>query len=151
MTTSTGLPFLWSRFRNCRGFRRTRSIVPAQMSAMFHPVDVNPGACREPTPRIPDPLHHPGPTKWYCCPEISPFRRYNGGDETTESAKNENSTACAVKHDARFQVQEREQLQRFCVAVPLSPCNYIRFLGRKLVRAIERAMEKLVKTLESFI
>lgn len=61
MIMSSGLLLLSFAFLTAAATRGTRSIVRAQMSAMFHLVDVNPGACRGPTPRIPDPLHHPGP------------------------------------------------------------------------------------------
>lgn len=53
------------------------AFVPAQMSAMFHPVDANPGACRGPTPGDPRSSPSPRPRQMILLPEISPFRRYD--------------------------------------------------------------------------
>lgn len=71
-TRVTRPPSVWGCHRDERG---TSSIVPAQMSAMFHPVDANPGACRGPTPG--DPRSSPSPRQMILLPEISPFRRYD--------------------------------------------------------------------------
>lgn len=76
--TRPGLLFPPLRFRGChRDERGTSSIVPAQMSAMFHPVDANPGACRGPTPGDPRSSPSPRPRQMILLPEISPFRRYD--------------------------------------------------------------------------